>query len=235
MAIQWQKTYGGTLDEYPRYIFQTNDSGYVVAGYTRSFPSSAYNNFWALKLRSDGSIDSTCLFIGTSDAIALNASGSHSDQNIPPTTPSSLMGVTTTTSAVPTLVNNTITCKFAPAPGTVPDNDNYPGTPLKITKSGTNLVLTWSAPGGTCVTDDYAIYRGTLPWTAYNHSYWTCSTGNVNTYTIPFDVPVDVVSYYYLVVAKSGNKEGSYGLDSSNGQRPAAPLSCYPREIGTCN
>ena len=33
----WQKTYGGTNAEYGRSVVQTNDSGFVVAGYTFSF------------------------------------------------------------------------------------------------------------------------------------------------------------------------------------------------------
>ena len=230
--IQWQKTYGGVNEEYPRYVFQTNDDGYVVTGYTRSFPSTANNNFWALKLRSDGDIDSTCTsIIGSSYVNAVDTSVTYSNTSITPGTPSPLTGGDTTTTAVPTSVSNSITCMFAPAPGTVPDNDNYPGTPLKITKSGTNLILAWSAPDGWCVTEDYAIYRGTLPWTIYNHASYQCSTGNVTTYAIS----ADAGSYYYIVVAKSGIKEGSYGLDSSNAQRPAAVSPCLAQEIGICN
>ena len=34
-AIQWQKTFGGTLDESVNSIQQTSDGGYIVAGYTQ--------------------------------------------------------------------------------------------------------------------------------------------------------------------------------------------------------
>ena len=55
--IQWQKTYGGSEDDYGRSIQQTGDGGYIVGGYTKSFgagnwdvlllkPDSAGNVTW---------------------------------------------------------------------------------------------------------------------------------------------------------------------------------------------
>ena len=118
------------------------------------------------------------------------------------------------------------------APGAVPDNDNYPGTPLTIMKSGTsNLILNWAQPAGTCLTADYAIYRGTLPWTGYNHASVSCSTGGATSLTILSEID----SYYFLVTAQYGGGEGSYGLKSDNTQRPAASSPCFPLQIGTCN
>ena len=118
------------------------------------------------------------------------------------------------------------------APGTVPDNDNFPGISLTIMKSGaSSLMLNWGIPEGSCQTQDYGIYRGTLPWITYNHSSVLCSTGSAASATIP----ADAGSYYYLIVAQIGGKEGSYGLNSSNVQRPAAASSCLAQEIGTCN
>ena len=35
--LTWQKTYGGSLDEYARAIQQTQDGGYIVAGDTYAF------------------------------------------------------------------------------------------------------------------------------------------------------------------------------------------------------
>ena len=52
--ISWQKTYGGTYDEYARAISQTQDGGYIVAGGTRSFGS--YSDAWFLKLNGRGDI-----------------------------------------------------------------------------------------------------------------------------------------------------------------------------------
>lgn len=124
-----------------------------------------------------------------------------------------------------------IYCTASASPGTIPDNDNTPGTPLTISKSGTDLVLNWSAPGGTCQTQDYGIYRGALPFTGYNHASIQCSTAGSTTASIASDVD----NYYYLVVAQNNSKEGSYGLDSSDTQRPAAASPCFQQELGTCN
>ncbi|OGF68133.1 MAG: hypothetical protein A2Y62_19480 [Candidatus Fischerbacteria bacterium RBG_13_37_8] len=116
-------------------------------------------------------------------------------------------------------------------PGAVPDNDNYPGSPLLITKSGTDLQLDWSAPPSPCLTSDYGIYRGTLPWIDYNHISVLCTTAGATTVTIT----ADSGSYYYLIVAQNESQEGSYGVDSLDSQRPPAASPCYPLEIGSCN
>jgi hypothetical protein len=117
------------------------------------------------------------------------------------------------------------------APGTVPDHENFPGNPLMISKSGSHLYITWDAPGGSCITSDYSIYRGSLPWMTYNHAPLQCSTGGLTNALID----ADSGSYYYLVVAKNSSNEGSYGLDSSHIQRPAASSPCLVQDIGTCN
>ncbi len=61
-------------------------------------------------------------------------------------------------------------CSSVSTPGTVSDNDNYPGLPLTVAKNGNSyLELSWSAPPTSCITQNYGIYRGTLPWNTYNH------------------------------------------------------------------
>ncbi len=55
-GIQWQKTYGGSHDDYANSIQLTSDGGYVVAGVTRSFTSDNNRDMWVLKLDSNGSI-----------------------------------------------------------------------------------------------------------------------------------------------------------------------------------
>ena len=109
------------------------------------------------------------------------------------------------------------------APGSIMNN-------LMISKSGNDLVLQWTAPASPCVTSDYGIYRGILPWTGYNHASITCNTGGTNYIT-----PVDNGSYYFLSVAQNESNEGSYGMDYSGNQRPAASSPCLPQSIGTCN
>ncbi len=75
--IRWQRTYGGSDFEQAYCIQQTNDGGYIVAGYTYSF-GAGESDFFILKLFSDGDIDSSCGFIEVSDFIV-------SDTNISPT------------------------------------------------------------------------------------------------------------------------------------------------------
>jgi uncharacterized delta-60 repeat protein len=52
---EWAETYGGTGDDVAHSIRQTSDGGYIVAGETESF-GAGYEDFWVLKLNSDGTI-----------------------------------------------------------------------------------------------------------------------------------------------------------------------------------
>jgi hypothetical protein len=53
--VQWQKTYGGTNDDWAHAIVPTSDGGYVVAGKTNSFGAGS-NDFWVLKLDGSGNV-----------------------------------------------------------------------------------------------------------------------------------------------------------------------------------
>jgi uncharacterized delta-60 repeat protein len=55
-TVSWQKTYGGANEDHARSIRQTSDGGYIVAGYTNSFGAGVYEDFWVLKLNSDGAV-----------------------------------------------------------------------------------------------------------------------------------------------------------------------------------
>ena len=55
-VIEWQKAYGGSEYELAYSIQQTNDGGYIVAGYTESF-GAGLDDFWILKLASNGTIE----------------------------------------------------------------------------------------------------------------------------------------------------------------------------------
>jgi uncharacterized repeat protein (TIGR02543 family)/uncharacterized delta-60 repeat protein len=54
--IEWQRTYGGSEDDNPHFIQQTNEGGYIVSGITYSFGGGSFD-FWVLKLSSDGVIE----------------------------------------------------------------------------------------------------------------------------------------------------------------------------------
>ena len=54
--IEWQKTYGGSESDGANSIQQTSDGGYIVTGTTGSF-GTGNNDFWILKLESNGDIE----------------------------------------------------------------------------------------------------------------------------------------------------------------------------------
>ena len=65
--IEWKRIYDWDCNEEAFSIQQTNEGGYVVAGTTS--PSCENAHFWVLKLLPDGTIDPTCGFIRSSEAI----------------------------------------------------------------------------------------------------------------------------------------------------------------------
>jgi uncharacterized delta-60 repeat protein len=50
---KWQKSYGGSNDDWAYYIQQTNDGGYIVAGVTNSFGAGGYD-VYIIKMDSEG-------------------------------------------------------------------------------------------------------------------------------------------------------------------------------------
>lgn len=60
-TIQWQKTFGGSLEDVALGIQQTTDGGYIVAGYTKSTDGDVTVNhgdfdYWIIKLNATGTI-----------------------------------------------------------------------------------------------------------------------------------------------------------------------------------
>jgi uncharacterized delta-60 repeat protein len=55
-TIEWQKTYGGSQEDYAMSIEQTSDGGFIALGVTSSF-GAGLEDAWILKLRSDGSVE----------------------------------------------------------------------------------------------------------------------------------------------------------------------------------
>ncbi len=69
--VQWQKTYGGTGDEYAFSIQQTFDEGYIIAGYTNSFGVGS-GDYCILKLDSSGNVQWQKTYGGTTDECAFS-------------------------------------------------------------------------------------------------------------------------------------------------------------------
>lgn len=115
-----------------------------------------------------------------------------------------------------------------PPPGAVPDGNAVPGTPLMAAKNGPRVALSWG-PSCAPVVDDYEVYEGALG-SFTSHTPLACSTGGA-TATL---VTPGSDSRYYLVVARNGGSEGSYGTDSSGAERPASAAACIVRRLGDC-
>ncbi|MCW4043139.1 MAG: hypothetical protein NWE90_05390 [Candidatus Bathyarchaeota archaeon] len=62
--IEWQRTYGGSLEDNYCHIQLTSDGGYIVAGCTESF-GAGDRDFWILKLDSSGDIEWQRTYGGT--------------------------------------------------------------------------------------------------------------------------------------------------------------------------
>ena len=76
-TIQWQKCLGGSEDDTARSVRQTNDGGYIVAGWTYSNDSDVAGgdhhgraDFWVVKLNSAGTIQWQKCLGGSDDDIA---------------------------------------------------------------------------------------------------------------------------------------------------------------------
>ncbi|MHB8773334.1 MAG: hypothetical protein ACYC7J_20280 [Syntrophales bacterium] len=54
-AVQWQKAYGGTGDDWAHSVRPAGDGGYIVAGTTWSFEAGK-SDAWVLKLTADGTV-----------------------------------------------------------------------------------------------------------------------------------------------------------------------------------
>ncbi|UCH14355.1 MAG: hypothetical protein JSV22_14805 [Bacteroidales bacterium] len=60
--IDWQKSFGGSNNDYARSIQQTDDEGYIIAGYSNSIDGDVSGNhgsldYWIVKMDSTGIID----------------------------------------------------------------------------------------------------------------------------------------------------------------------------------
>src|SRR5580692_1718982 len=74
-GIEWAYCYGGPNNDNANCIIQTKDSGYIVAGSSNSNTDNVSNNhggedFWVVKLKSNGAIDWSKTYGGSGDEVA---------------------------------------------------------------------------------------------------------------------------------------------------------------------
>jgi hypothetical protein len=85
--IQWQKTYGGTRVDEPISIQNTNDGGFIFAGYSESNNGDltlnhGYSDYWIVKLNSSGDIEWQKSYGGSSIDLALTVDQTKDDHYI---------------------------------------------------------------------------------------------------------------------------------------------------------
>lgn len=68
--LQWTKTIGGTGDDEAKFIVQTTDGGYAVAGYSQSF-GAGNSDFYIVKLDAGGNLQWNRTIGGTNEDVAL--------------------------------------------------------------------------------------------------------------------------------------------------------------------
>lgn len=114
------------------------------------------------------------------------------------------------------------------APGSVPDGLVTPGAPLRATRSGADVTLAWS-PSCNVGTTDFAIYEG--PLGSFGAAVPSlCSTAQLTAATFA----PGGGDRFYLVVPRSTDFEGSYGVDGAGDPRPPSAAACVPQLPGGC-
>lgn len=118
------------------------------------------------------------------------------------------------------------TLTVGPAGAILPEEGAF----LRVDKAASgNLALSWdpSCLGGE---EDYAIYAGSTDDFA-SHQPVTCSTGKLKSW----EVSASDGSRYYLVVPRSLDSEGSYGIGAASAERLPSTGACLPQSVGSCD
>ncbi len=76
--LEWFNTYGGSEDEMALSVLQTDDSGYIVTGFTESF-GAGNRDVWLLKTDEDGNIIWDITFGGSEEDLAYSIQQTNDD------------------------------------------------------------------------------------------------------------------------------------------------------------
>jgi subtilisin-like proprotein convertase family protein len=120
--------------------------------------------------------------------------------------------------------STTPTCNVC-APAAVLPGD---AGPLTLSKSGTDLALTWGASG--CSPSGYGVYRGDLAALQatglYSHNTALACGVAGTTFSLPIADAQLGDAAYFVVVAATGTDEGTYGKSSAAVERPVSTAAC---------
>ncbi len=105
--VTWQKTFGGTENDYGESITQTKDGSFIVAGSTYSF-DTALGDLWVLKFYSDGTLGTLACGVGGDTVSTGNTSISGTDTSATVGS-TSISGTDTNITAVSTNISGTDT------------------------------------------------------------------------------------------------------------------------------
>jgi len=115
----------------------------------------------------------------------------------------------------------------ATAPATPPGRVD--SLDVSMNPDGISLDLSWT-PSCSGAATDYEVMEGIIgSWSSY--APVLCSSGGATSATI---VPSSSLTFY-LIVPRSGNVEGSYGLDLNGNERPRSMVQCVTSQaLGGC-
>ncbi len=99
---------------------------------------------------------------------------------------------------------------------------------LRVRREANDQIqLTW--PGSCLAGDtDFAVYEGTLDDPGVLEPV-ICTTGGSTTYSY-----APLGDRVFLIVPRNATREGSYGTDSAEHERPPSTQACLPQEISVC-
>jgi uncharacterized delta-60 repeat protein len=144
--VQWAKTYGGTNTDYARYVQQTSDGGYIVAGYTSSFGAGNWDIF-LIKTDENGNIGS-CGIVGNASPTVTTPSPTVTTPSPSVSSPSPAVNSPSPTITYPTLTVSvpcfsTISESCKPVSGLI---TQYKGG-IKVSGSGEFEVKVYNVSG----------------------------------------------------------------------------------------
>jgi hypothetical protein len=207
-AIEWQRTYGGNDSDRAYLIEQTSDEGYIIASHTSSFGAGEYD-VWVLKLYSDGDIDPSCGFIGSSNASVINTYVSPGNTNITPgstyVTPLDTICLTRDTDATANLL-----C----------------AREHSLTISANTGGTTDPASGSHAYIDGTEVQVEAIPDSGYEFSSWSGdASGTANPITITMDSDKSIIANFTLIPPpeEAGKKGGCFIATAAYG----SPLHYY--------